>query len=64
VRLLCDSVVVMREGRIVEDGSTARVMSEPAHSHTRAIVKALPQIRPEGAGPASGSPPAPGDAVA
>jgi peptide/nickel transport system ATP-binding protein len=45
VRLLCDRVVVMREGRIVEEGETATVMREPTHSYTRALVDALPRLR-------------------
>jgi ABC-type dipeptide/oligopeptide/nickel transport system ATPase component len=55
VRLLCDDVVVMKEGRIVEHGTTASVMGEPAHSYTRALVEALPRME---VGRAVGEPPA------
>ncbi len=42
VRLLCDRVLVMRGGRIVEEGATERVMGEPAHAYTRELLAALP----------------------
>jgi peptide/nickel transport system ATP-binding protein len=44
VRLLCDRVLVMKEGRIVEEGETAAVMQQPAHPYTRALVDALPRL--------------------
>jgi peptide/nickel transport system ATP-binding protein len=45
VRLLCDRVVVMRAGRIVEQGPTAQVLSEPAEQYTRDLLAAIPQPR-------------------
>jgi peptide/nickel transport system ATP-binding protein len=42
VRLLCDRVLVMRGGRIVEEGPTERVMSAPQHDYTRALLDAIP----------------------
>lgn len=44
IRLLCDRVAVMREGKIVEHGSVARVMAEPEHPYTRSLLEALPQL--------------------
>jgi peptide/nickel transport system ATP-binding protein len=44
VRLLCDSVVVMKGGRIVERGATGEVMRSPAHEYTRSLVEALPAL--------------------
>ncbi|MEM1346756.1 MAG: ABC transporter ATP-binding protein, partial [Pseudomonadota bacterium] len=43
VRLLCDRVVVMREGEIVEHGPTAQVMVSPAHDYTAALLAAAPR---------------------
>ncbi|PMR75774.1 dipeptide ABC transporter ATP-binding protein [Billgrantia endophytica] len=42
VRLLCDRVMVMQTGRIVEEGPTAQLLSEPAHAYTRALLEAIP----------------------
>ncbi len=42
VRLLCDRVVVMQAGRIVEEGETVRVLSEPATGYTRELLAAIP----------------------
>ncbi|MEO1103652.1 MAG: ABC transporter ATP-binding protein, partial [Pseudomonadota bacterium] len=43
VRLLCDRVVVMREGVIVEAGETARVMDAPADAYTADLIAAAPK---------------------
>ena len=45
VRLLCDRVVVMKEGRIVESGIVQHVMSAPEHAYTRSLIAALPRMR-------------------
>ena len=42
VRVLCDRVVVMREGRIVEQGATQDVFERPQHAYTRALLDAIP----------------------
>jgi peptide/nickel transport system ATP-binding protein len=42
VRVLCDRVAVMREGRIVEQGSTRDVFDRPQHPYTRALLEAIP----------------------
>ncbi len=42
VRVLCDRVVVMREGRIVEQGRTQDVFERPQHPYTRALLDAIP----------------------
>jgi peptide/nickel transport system ATP-binding protein len=42
VRLLCDRVIVMRAGRIVEEGPTERVMTAPAADYTRELLAAVP----------------------
>ena len=42
VRLLCDRVIVMRSGRIVEQGPTGEVLSSPAAAYTRELLAAIP----------------------
>jgi peptide/nickel transport system ATP-binding protein len=42
VRLLCDRVIVMRAGRIVEEGPTEQVMTAPAADYTRELLAAVP----------------------
>jgi peptide/nickel transport system ATP-binding protein len=45
VRLLCDRVIVMKEGCIVEHGSVGDVMAAPQHEYTRSLLAALPRMR-------------------
>ena len=42
VRLLCDRVIVMRAGRIVEQGQTEAVLDEPQDDYTRELLSAIP----------------------
>jgi len=42
VRLLCDRVIVMRQGRIVETGPTERVLFAPEAQYTRDLLEAIP----------------------
>ncbi|MDE2333028.1 MAG: ABC transporter ATP-binding protein [Rhodospirillales bacterium] len=42
VRHLCDRVIVMQQGRIVEAGETERVFTDPQAEHTRALLAAAP----------------------
>jgi peptide/nickel transport system ATP-binding protein len=39
---ICDEVVVMQHGRIVEHDSAANVLSNPQHAYTRALIEAAP----------------------
>lgn len=42
VRLLCDRVIVMRTGRIVEQGPTEQVLNAPQSDYTRELLTAIP----------------------
>jgi peptide/nickel transport system ATP-binding protein len=51
VRLMCERVIVMRAGEIVETGLTKTVLSDPRHEYTRTLIEAAP--KPPGATRAS-----------
>ena len=40
VRAMSDRVLVMKDGRVVEEGPTGQIMSAPQHAYTRALVAA------------------------
>ena len=42
VRLLCDRVVVMRSGRLVEQGTAEEVLGDPKAAYTRELLSAIP----------------------
>jgi peptide/nickel transport system ATP-binding protein len=39
---ICDEVMVMQRGRVVEDGPAAEVLASPRHEYTRALINAAP----------------------
>jgi peptide/nickel transport system ATP-binding protein len=43
VRLLCDHVIVMKSGRIVEEGSAEQVLEAPKDEYTRELISAIPR---------------------
>ena len=46
VRFLCDRVVIMHRGRVVEEGETEAVFAQPRHDYTRALLAATPPDDP------------------
>jgi len=42
VRKVADRILVVREGRIIEQGPTSRIVTTPQHDYTRALLDAAP----------------------
>lgn len=50
---MCDRVVVMKEGVVVETGTTEHIFEHPSHPYTRKLLRALPRLNePKKAKPA------------
>ncbi|MHA1189753.1 MAG: ABC transporter ATP-binding protein [Alphaproteobacteria bacterium] len=45
VRAITDRVLIMKAGKIVEDGPTESVFSAPAHPYTQALIAAAPDLK-------------------
>ncbi len=43
ISALCDRVIVMYAGRIVEEGATAEVYARPKHPYTQALLRSIPR---------------------
>ncbi|MHC2999349.1 diguanylate cyclase [Microbacterium sp. HJ5] len=46
VQNLCDEVVVMKDGRVVEEGPTEKVLLQPQVAYTRRLLASIPVIDP------------------
>ena len=44
IKYLSDRVLVMRSGRVVEEGSSERLFSSPQHDYTRELIAAVPEF--------------------
>ncbi|MHC3439780.1 dipeptide ABC transporter ATP-binding protein [Natrialbaceae archaeon A-gly3] len=67
VSQLCDRIVVMYDGVVVESGPTEQLLSRPAHPYTKALLGCLPSrsepgetLPTVGGSPPDGSPPSAG----
>jgi oligopeptide/dipeptide ABC transporter ATP-binding protein len=57
---LCERVIVMYAGRVVEAGPTAELLTKPLHPYTEALLKSTPRVDVKGGGelhPIGGLPP-------
>ena len=43
VRHLCQTIAVMKQGQLVETGSTAEIFERPQHAYTQALLAAIPR---------------------
>jgi oligopeptide transport system ATP-binding protein len=48
VSAICDRVLVMYAGRILESGPTAALLNEPKHPYTQALERSIPALQPPG----------------
>lgn len=48
IRRICDRVVVLYAGRVAEVGATGRVLTDPGHPYTRALLAAIPRATAAG----------------
>lgn len=46
IRHLSDELVVLYQGKIVEQGKTEEVFQNPHHSYTKTLLKAIPRLHP------------------
>jgi oligopeptide transport system ATP-binding protein len=46
---LCDRVLVMYAGRVVEAAEGRAIFRQPRHPYTRALLRAIPSTQPKGA---------------
>ena len=49
VQAVCDTVIVMKDGGVIERGPVARVFAEPDHPYTRQLIEGTRNLRREGA---------------
>jgi peptide/nickel transport system ATP-binding protein len=64
VRFICDRVLVMYLGRVVEIGPADTVLAAPAHPYTEALLASMPSLNPDHrteVAPLAGDPPNPID---
>jgi peptide/nickel transport system ATP-binding protein len=44
VRQIADTVTVLRDGSVVEDGTVEQIFSTPRDAYTKALLAAIPQV--------------------
>ena len=47
VRMMCDWVVVLREGRVVEQGTSADIFNRPQATYTQELLAVIPHLERE-----------------
>jgi peptide/nickel transport system ATP-binding protein len=53
---IADQVVVLRHGKVVEEGSATEVLARPRHDYTKALLAAVPSFDPPPRKPLDGQP--------
>ncbi len=43
-RKICDRIMVLKDGLLVEEGSSSRVISAPRHEYTMKLIEAAPRL--------------------
>jgi peptide/nickel transport system ATP-binding protein len=46
VNLMCDDVLVLQSGRVVEHGTASQIFQQPVHPYTRSLLSAVPGQSP------------------
>ena len=44
VHYICNKVIIMHNGKIVEKGSTNKIFKNPIHPYTQSLLKAVPEL--------------------
>jgi ABC-type microcin C transport system duplicated ATPase subunit YejF len=44
VAALCDEIVILEKGRIVEAGATRKILADPQHQYTRKLLGSVPRM--------------------
>jgi len=50
-RHLCDRIIVMRSGEVVEQGPADQVLQSPSHPYTQELLRAVPRLEAAATGP-------------
>lgn len=45
VRILCDRLMVMQNGRVVEEGTVDTVFNQPRHEYTKTLIRSIPDMK-------------------
>lgn len=48
VKKLCDKVLVMKDGKIIENGNTDHIFTHPSNSYTQELIRAIPKWKGRG----------------
>lgn len=44
VNCICNRLIIMHNGRIVEKGDTKKIFANPSHIYTKSLMKAIPEL--------------------
>ena len=42
VSFLCDRILVMHDGKVVETGETGKIIKDPSHAYTKILIQSVP----------------------